>query len=329
LIKFFSDIKAINPLALLGFLICVRVFFLIGYLGDIAWQPTAQNYTDFIFSILNQNQYVAFLLSTGIVYLSALFLNNMMVQHEILFRRNFLGAYFFCLIASIYPEYYLLGSPILVTFLMIISMQKLFELYKVPYPFDNIFLTGILTGFCVLLNLSFIVMLVFMLIGIMFFRAIKFKEIMAALLGFALPIFIAFVLNYLLNDVFFPEYLNFPSFDTKNILFQILYSPFPYITLIAVLASIRIVSNYWRNTIKTRRIIILIYFYLAIALLLTFTGNENPLQESLLCALPLSIILAHYYTVDNQLKWYRKLMHILLLVIVFVFQFKFLWIGLI
>ncbi|MCO6494252.1 MAG: hypothetical protein J5I91_01045 [Bacteroidetes bacterium] len=249
----------------------------------------------------------------------------MLIQHEVLFKRNFLGAYFYCLIASIFPEYYILSSAIFINLLTIISMQLLFNLYKVPYPYDNIFLIGILSGVGVLFSTSYIVIFFFMLVGIMFFRAIKAKEIIALILGFLLPIFMAFSLNYLINNSTAPEYLKFPVYSTKDFKLQILYSPLSIILLIAIPASIRIINNYWRNTIKTRRIFLLIYLYCVLTFLLTFTGNENPIQESLLSAIPFSIILAHYYTVDNKLKWIRKGMHILLLLSVLAFQYKFLW----
>ncbi|MBX2985419.1 MAG: hypothetical protein KF882_05585 [Bacteroidia bacterium] len=325
MIKFFSDIKAVNPLALLFFLLCVRVFFVIGYAGQFDWKPENHNYTEYVFSILNQNLYIAFILSTAIVYVSALLFNNMIIQHDILFKRNYLGAYFYCLIASILPEYYLLGSAIFINLLMIIAMQRMFDLYKVPYPYDNIFLIGILSGVSVLFSISYILIFLYMIVGIMFFRAIKITEIVASLLGFVLPVFMAFALNYLINGVAVPDYLQFNSFDTKTIQDQILFTPLLIIALIAIPASIRIANNYWRNTIKIRRIIILLYIYLGLSILLTFTGNENSVQESLLCAIPFGLILAHYYTVDNKLKWIRKILHIILLLAVVVFQYKFLW----
>lgn len=324
MIKFFSDIKASNSLFILLFLLVIRAFFLIGPFDTFIKNSEQQDYVGLVFSFLNVSKLVSFLLSTAIIYFSALLLNNLLIQHDVLFQRNYLGAYFYCICTSFFPEYFYLSPSIVINLFMILSLHRLFELYKAPNPIDNIFLSGLLAGMCVLFSFSYVIILLYLLLGIAFFRTLNPKEMFAALLGFVLPPFIGIALNFIVNGEFLPAYFTFPTFNIQNLTQYMLLSPISLVLAIAVVATLRIVRNFWRNTIKTRRILQLLYIYLGLTLILTLSGKGDQLQESMLVALPISIILAHYFTVNGKLGWIRKSIHISILLLIIFYQYRFL-----
>jgi len=322
-LQVFSDIKASNNFIIVFTVLLLRLFFLLGPFESFAFQIHPTDYVGWVFSLLNSSKWLSFFLSTSLVAFSALLLNQLVINHEVLFKRNYYAAYFYGLLCSLFPEYVYVSPGLVINFFMILAMSKLFELYKAPHPTDAIFLASLLCGLTLLFSPSYSIMLVYLLLGLLFFRNFHHREFLAALLGFVLPVFMGITLNYIVNGVFVPAYVSFPNFEIRNIAGYLMYSPLSIVFVITVMASLRVLRNFWRNTIKTRRIIQLLYVYLVLTGFLLFTGKEEPLQESVLLIVPLAIIMAHFFTTDTKLPLYKKVFHVLLLLSVIGFQFRF------
>lgn len=323
MLTIFSDIKASNNLFIVFTVIVFRLFFLFGPYGELDTQTDPADYVGWVFSWLNTSKVVSFLLSSALVATSALLLNQLVIQHEILFKRNYYPAFFYALLCSLFPEYVYVSPGLVINFFMILAMSRLFELYKAPHPTDAIFLAGMLCGLTLLFSPTYGVMLVYLLLGLFFFRNFHYKEFFAALLGFVLPVFMGITLNYIANGVFVPAYVSFPNFEVRNIVGYLLYSPLLLVFVLLILSSLRVLRNFWRNTIKTRRIIQLLYVYLVLTVFLLFTGNEEPLQESILMILPVAILSAHYFTTINKIPMYRKVFYWVLIAAIIGFQYSF------
>jgi hypothetical protein len=322
LIRWFSDIKPTNPILVFVVMFLFRVNFL--FKDFEIPQFTSENISSF-FVVINQNKWMAFSLSTLLVYFTALALNFVVIKHEILFRSNYLSSYFYVILSSFFEEYYYIGPSTVINLIIIFSFHRIFELYKANNPIDSIFFSGLLTGITVLFSVSYFVFFPFLILGILFFRNFNLKELVAAVFGFTLPIYLSFILNYIVFSKMVPSYYNMPDFLNFNGYQPFIYSAFPFVLVFILFATFRLIANFSKNNIKTRRIFQLLYIYIVLVIILVFTGHQSPLHESILLVMPGSLILAYYYTSPHKIGKMKLSFHWLFLATVFAFQYKFLF----
>lgn len=321
-----SDIRGRNVLRILAFLLTIRlfVFFIPALSDELAMQN--MSHIDYLFSLLNPNKFLSYILSTGLVFLTALALNNVVNQHEVLFKKGYLTAYFFCICSSFFPEYATVSPIMVVNLIMVLAMQRIFELYKAPFPIDNVFLAGLLAGVCMLFSANYFPLYLYTVVAIIFFRNTKPREITASLFGFLLPVFLASSTHYFFYESFFYAPLLWPTFQFNQLLDYVFRPPFLVTLTIVLLATARVARNFWRNNIKNRRVIQLLYLYIGMGFLLTIITKTNAPIQSMLMALPLSVLMAYYFTPEQKLGRFKQILHVILLLSTFVYQYAFLFI---
>jgi hypothetical protein len=326
-IRFLSDIKPANLLAVASVLIFFRLYFIFNWGEGIMYQEMGESRVDYLFFLLNRNQVASFIFSAILSFVTALVLNSIVNEQEMLPRKSYLPAYFYCIFSSFFPQYILLSPVVFINLLMAFAFQRIFEMYKATWPIDNIFLSGILVGICALFSYSYTVFFPYLIIGILFFRAPKLYEMLAALFGFLLPLFLGAILNYLFNSIFLAQGLKIPNYSLISSLDFMLKSPILLAIILVALATIKIAGTFWRNNIKNRRIILLLYFYTLVAILLALTGKQDPITESMFLAIPFALFASYYFSFENKLQLYKKIIHWTLFCSILIYQYKFLWID--
>lgn len=320
MIRIFTNTLNQTIFVLILFTALIRFF---GYLVPYhnSTQAVDISYLAHLFNILNSTPLKSFVLSSLMVLLSAMVLNNICIKHELIFIPSFLPAYFYVILNSLFPDQFYAGPTVFVNLFIILSIDAILNLYRSERPTNAIFLASVLAGISALLNISYLAFFIFVIIGLNVFRPFNFRENIAALIGFLIPIYMGTVINYLINNTFLPRYIFFPDYGNINTQGWALQSALPAVLLVGIFAILRMYKNYFRNTTKSKRAIQLLMILSIISLVLMVTGKQNPRQEFTFLSIPLSIYFAFYFS-NYSFNWLKEIINLILLLSVLFFQYK-------
>ncbi len=320
MIRIFTNTLNQTIFALIIFTVLIRFFgYYIPYVNKT--QTVSISYLAHIFNILNSTPLKSVVLSSLMVLLSALILNNVCIKHELVFIPSFLPAFFYILLNSLFPDQFYAGPTLFVNLFIILSIDALLTLYRSERPTNAIFVASVLIGISALLNITYLAFFVFVIIGLNVFRPFNFRENIAALIGFLIPIYLGTVLNYLLNNTFLPFYLFFPDYGNINDQLWAVQSALPAVLLVGIFAVTRMYRNFFRNTTKSKRAIQMLTILSIISLILVLTGKQNPKQEFSFLSIPLSIYFAFYFS-NYSFNWLKEVINLILLISVLFFQYR-------
>ena len=318
MIRLFSNNYNQNAIFLLVFTLIIRTTGLfVPYVNSTV--AIDINYLAAFFNALNHYSAIGFILSTGFIYATALIFNKICIQHELSITPSFLPAYFFVLLNSVFVEQFYAGPVLFVNLFMTISLGSILNLYNSNNTNIAIFSASTLAGLSALLNTTYITFFVIVLIGINLFRPFNFKENLSALFGFIMPLYIATMVNYLINNGFLPFHIFFPDYGNFNNPNWALYSALPGIGLIGLLAVIRMYRNFFRNSTKQRRFIQYMMLFLITSIILMSTGKQNARQEFSFLSLPLAYAFSFYFT-NSKINWFKELLNLLLIASILYFR---------
>ncbi|HEY1045445.1 MAG TPA: DUF6427 family protein [Bacteroidia bacterium] len=278
------------------------------------------NYLSAFFTTINAVPLIGFIISTLVVFLTALVFNHICLKHELIIFPSYLPAYFFILLNSVFVDQFYAGPVIFVNFFLILSLGAILNLFQSENPSLAIFEASSLAGLSALLNMTYIAFFIVVIIGINIFRPFNFRENISAFLGFLMPLYIGTMINFLINDNFLPFHIFFPDYGNFNSQYWALNSALPSIGLVGVLAVIRMYKNFFRNSTKQRRLIQFMIILLITSVILMTTGKQNAKQEFSFVAIPLAFSFTFYFS-NSKLNILKEVVNMLLIVSILFFRY--------
>lgn len=262
--------------------------------------------------------------STLIIVLQAWMVNHLVIKHSILEKDSFLPALFFVLINSFYPQQLFLSPQLIGNIFIILMFQRLCNLYEAEKPLYVVLDSGLYLGMAVLFNYDTLVFLPFILISVVLMTYFNIRFLLASIFGILLPIYLTGVLFYMfdnLNDLIIiinnsldRQYLSKLSINWNKI--------FPwFIILFTVLASgISLQINYFKNKVKTRRILFTLALFILFTVLLALIEDHNIVFTVCYIAVPVSIIMANYF-ISARLAILKEILFFSLVISAVLYQY--------
>ncbi len=231
---------------------------------------------------------IAFIL----LYTQAIYFNKLVNDQRIMQRPNYLTGMTYLLITSLFAEWNLLSSPLIINSLLIWVWAKLSGLNTDQKPKAALFNIGIAIGICTFFyfpSLAFAALIIF---GLALTRPFKLAEWVIALLGIITPYY--FLLTYVFLTDKWQGY-KFPAFAVINPVFD--QTKGVLVAIIIVIASaivgvFYIQQNFQRQLIQARKSWNLIFLYLIVAFFVPFVNATHTFEYWILCAVPLSALIA-------------------------------------
>lgn len=276
-------------------------------------------------SSFNNHILWSFVASAVLVFLQALLLNYIVSQHTILYKDTFLPGLFFILLNSFYPQQAELTPQLISNTFIILLFQRLCFLYESQKPLLLVFDAGMYLGLGILFNYDLSVFLPFILISVIIFTSFNIRYLIISLLGILVPLYfttIIFYLNDNLSELIFYVKQSFEKQLLKT--FNTSLAQFiPWIILapIVLISGFELQQNFFRNKVKTRRIIQSVGIMLLFGIFGLFIENTNFIYAICYLSVPMSIVTAYFFI--NEKKFLLKeLIFITLIVLCFYYQFQ-------
>jgi hypothetical protein len=265
------------------------------------------------------------IVSALMVYMQSFLLNYIVSQHSILYKDTFLPGLFFVLLNSFYPQQAELTPQLISNTFVILLFQRLCFLYESPKPLLLVFDAGMYLGLGILFNYDLSVFLPFILISVVIFTSFNIRYLIISLLGILVPLYftaIIFYLNDNLNELIFYVKQSFEKQLLKT--FNTAFTQFiPWIILfpIVFISGFELQQHFFRNKVKTRRIIQSVGLMMLFGILSLFIENTNFIYAISYLSVPMSIIVAYFFISEKKFLL-KELIVIALIVLSFYYQFQ-------
>ncbi len=255
--------------------------------------------------------FFSYVIAAVLLIIQAIFLNYIVVQHSILFRDTFLPGLFFILINSLYPQQAELTPQLISNTFIILMFQRLCFLYESPNPLLIVLDTGVYLGLALLFNYDVAVFLPFILISVVIFTSFNFRYLILSVLGITIPLYFAAVVFYLNNNL--ASVMEFTQRSLQRTLLTSAFGGydllFPAAILIPLLiiAAINLQLNFFRNKVKTRRILQSVGLLFLFGALCLVIENTNFIYALFYLSIPFSIVIASYF-ISNKRFWLKEIL---------------------
>lgn len=212
--------------------------------------------------------WVSVLLAYLLVYISAMVFNKVCIDQDVIYQHTYMPGFFLVTFSAIYHTNIYLDNAHFALFFLTIAISNLFKLYNSESSHGdlyNISALCCLSGFAMPGLFAFIV---YIPIAAMVFKKVTVRDIIAIIMGFGTPLIIYFGLNYIFRTEKFS--LSGLSWGIEAISLKKFQNFFAFIAilLLSFMGIAKAFSNFRKNTIKTRRINLMLLSYLGFSVLL-------------------------------------------------------------
>ena len=277
------------------------------------------------FGNINNHVLIGKIISASIVFLQAWLLNYIVSQHSILYKDTFLPGLFFILLNSFYVEQSELTPQLISNTFLILLFQRLCFLYESKNPLLIVFDAGMYLGLGILFNYDLSIFLPFILISVVIFTSFNIRYLMISVLGIIVPLYftaIAFYMNDNLNELIFYVKQSFEKqlLKTFNTSFTV-FIPWIFLFPILLISGFELQQHFFRNKVKTRRIIQSVGLMMLFGIFSLFIDNTNFIYAICYLSVPMSIVVAYYFISEKRFLL-KELFVIGLIVLSFYYQWK-------
>ena len=326
MLRFFREKSILSGILLLVLCIALKLPSII-QLRHYDYIQTAPLSRLFFHYLIGVNNHIlwSLLASATIVFLQSLMLNYIVSQQNILYKDTFLPALFYILINSFYPQQAELTPQLISATFILLLFQRLCFLYESQKPLLLVFDAGMYLGFGILFNYDLSVFLPFILISVVIFTSFNIRYFIISILGIFVPLYftaIIFYLNDNLNELLFFVKQSFEKQLLKTINTSITeFIPGLLLFPIVLVSGFELQQHFFRNKVKTRRIIQSVGLMMLFGVFSLFIENTNYVYAICYLSIPMSIVTAYFFI--NEKKYLLKeLIFIALIVLSYYYQFN-------
>ncbi len=272
-----------------------------------------------------ETQFWSVVTATLLVASQAMLINYIVVRHGILYKDTYLPGLMFVVLSSFYPQQAELTPHLVANLFIMLLFLRLCYLYESPNPLLLVFDAGLYLAIALLFDYDLSIFLPFILISVVIFTSFNPRYLLVSLLGIAVPLYFTVSFFYLTDNV--DELIVYVRQSFEKTMLKPAISEYefllPYIVVVPVafFSTVNLQQHFFRNKVKTRRILQCIGLMFLFGVLGLFIENTNFVYALYYLNIPLCIVMAYFFISDKK---YLLKEAIFLLLIMFNFYFNFL-----
>ena len=267
-------------------------------------------------------QFAALLL----VFFQATFINIIVIKFRLAREATLLPGLFYCLLASIIPDFMSLSTVLLSNTFLILSVNYMFDVYKGNSSVTGtVFDIGFWLGMACLFNYSFLLLIIWGVIGLSIMLGARFRDILILLLGVVLPFFLlgVYLFWYDKLPLFFENFyanfgrISFAPQTSNTTYFKLAVMGVLITTAIFLSGNLSV-----QKTLSVQKIVTILYVLMLISGLTILAVPHLGLDHLLVVVLPLSIFFAFLF--QRLSSGIAESLHFALVTLALVLQFEYL-----
>ena len=275
---------------------------------------------------ISSGTHMAFLLTAGAVlcFIESMLINKIMNSYRVTTKKNYLGGVMFVVLTSMVPECMVISPALIASLLLLLCIDKIFELAKPEKLYGHIFDLGFLSGLAMLFYFPAVYFLIFVFIGFFMMRSVTFRERLMVFTGFFSALLIVFTVYFWFDSLpqMMRDMVNI-KYKTPLSLTRLSHWQIASVSWIGVLALWLIVFTpglLFSSVIQIRKYISMLAIGAALsvaALPLVFNFN---LSHLVFILTSMSILYTVYF-VETKTNIITEILFIVLILSVFLFEY--------
>lgn len=246
----------------------------------------------------------SFLMALLLIIVQSVLFGILAERNQLLYKSTYLPALFYGLFSICYPEQLRLNPELIASTFLLLAVTFLFSFQGVRQALPALFNAGVIGAMAFLISPSTILFLPVFLSGILSLKPARVIDFIQFLAGYILLVFFCFTwLKWEGDAKVIDAYLTHFNFTANlggdwldwNVLFL---GALIGITLIPTF--FRLQQNFFRNTIRARKLQGFLLVYLIFGLAYSVFGAASVHTSGTVLALPLSIFFTYYFLSDKR-----------------------------
>jgi hypothetical protein len=258
--------------------------------------------------------------------LGVLFISLISVDQEVVEKQNYFPVFIYLLLGIACVNPFQVSSQIVANVFVLYAIYKLLGTYRRENVLSEIFAAAFWLSVSLFVNISSIIDFPLFFIILLVLRPFYWRELIVAMLGFFLPLFLYESLAYLC------DFNRWYIFDATKLFFEFLKVPSfseYFLPLSALLFLLLLVSILWSlrygfgNTVKKQRSRVILIWFLFFSTFGFFSGGANSNNIILTYSFPLCFFIGDFLFGLKQLKISNTILTLLVFCVVLIFLGRF------
>lgn len=299
------------------------------------FEPYLRTFLPVRFDFLS-NHLINLAIAGSLVFIQALLLNQILSRYNIFNKPTLIPAFVYVMISSMFVEFLTIQPVLIVNFIVLLLLERIFAIYKTDRPIARAFDLGLIIAAGSFIYFPLIILLPLIWIGLFVFLPFSWRSWVSGLFGFLILYFFIAVYYFYTNNldgflrIFQPFDLQFRARMNIPLVDLIILAP---LVLIMVFSMHYYQVNYHKNLVQVRKslqfLLILIVlsgigFYVQ-PFLVQYSGQgvsakpRYTLVHFLVWAVPLSVY-SSYFFIFAERKWLYESLFLCWLICILYFQ---------
>jgi hypothetical protein len=256
------------------------------------------------------------------LFAQAIAFNRFVTEQRLMQSPNYLTGMSYLLITSLFKEWNILSSTLIINTLLIGVWSRMSRLYNKPDAQVVLFNIGLVIGICTFFYFPSIAFALLIVFGLAVTRPFRLSEWFITLIGIITPYYFLISLVFIFFTGWWKKYklpgiaISLPKFFQSG--WEMI--AIVIVLLIALIGFYFVQQNMMRQLVQTRKSWNLIFIYLLVAIFIPFINATHAFQYWILCAVPLSVLAGCFFFYSGK-KWVTLGLHWLLAVLVVAFNY--------
>ena len=249
--------------------------------------------------LLEGQEFLSKTIALSLLVINALLLSRLNMKFIVLKSRTYLPSFIFLLVASSFLPLQCLNPAVFASILMLFAIEAIMGTFKKEGLAYEYFLASFLISMGSLFYARGAYLMIIIWIGLSLFRNIRYREWIFTIIGFMLPYLFLFSWYYLTGQELIPRWqemiMNFlPDHDFSHFnRYYILF--YAFLTLLILLASRKMISNYQSLKIYVRKFYRLNFWIFAVTLIVYLSFYSRSVELVYFSGFAIAYILSYYF----------------------------------
>jgi len=251
-----------------------------------------------------------------LILLQSILFGALAERNQLLYKNTWLPILFFALFNLVFPAQLNLSAELMANTFLVLAVMAMFQAQGKVFALPALMNAGILCGLAFLFAPSTFLFIPVFLFGIMLFKQVRSLDFLQYLTGYGIVIFLTITVLYLLNmEAVVANYwsIDFLHPGDGAIWREPYFLGFTvFLLLILIPTFFRVQQNFYKNTVRVRKLQQFILVYFVFAILYILLGAQSAKTAMGILALPLSVYFTYHYLPEKR-KFLKDVSFFLLL----------------
>lgn len=273
-----------------------------------------------LFASSTANHFLLILLAFIIILSEAIYLNYILIKHELIKRNSFIAAFIFLVLLSHSVQLQHLYPALISHLFVLTAFDAMLQIDIKDEYLRLVYKTGFYVGIASLFYLPAISLIVLIWMSLFIYRISSWRPWIVPLLGLLTPYLFLFTYYFWMDEasIYLIAYLDY--FSGLKLLFsgndgyeQVIMT---ILVFFIAISFIRVMSRLGDKKIMARKKVQVTFYFFMIGFIILFLNNGLIIHASTIY-IPVSVFLAIYFTDLNKIFWTDLLFSLLVVFIIF------------